>query len=141
MATEIRPTAVKERTETGIKVYDVEQAFEQMEDWSTDILEILEGPIVHRGTIIYRDPSRQLSVGVWECEPGKFRFVEDGSAIETCVMGRATITDVATGRSITVTPGMKWTVKPGTIEIWEVHERFRKEYVILDEFVDESRFW
>jgi uncharacterized cupin superfamily protein len=141
MVTEIKPTAVDKRAETGIQLYDQDQAFGAMEPWPTDILEILEGPIAHRGSIIYRDPSRQLSLGVWECEPGKFRFVEDGSAIETCVMGRATITDEETGRSITVTPGSSWTVKPGTVEIWEVHERFRKEYVILDEFVDEGRFW
>ena len=66
---------------------------------------------------------------MWECEPCKFRFVEDGSAIETCVMGSATITDESTGRSITVTPGSSWTVRPGTVEIWEIYEQFRKEYV------------
>lgn len=141
MAVEVTRTAAGERTETGIHPYDTEQAFQQMKAWPTGVLEIIDGPIEHRGAIIYRDPSRQLSWGVWECEPGKFRFVEDGSAIETCVMGRATITDEETGRSITVTPGMKWTVKPGTVEIWEVHERFRKEYVILDELTDETRFW
>jgi len=141
MATEAKRTAVNAPAETGINLYDVDQAFQEMEAWPTQVLEILDGPINHRGAIIYRDPSRQLSLGVWECAPGKFRFVEDGSAIERCVMGKATITDEETGRSITVTPGMKWTVKPGTVEIWEVHEQFRKEYVILDEFVDEDRFW
>ena len=141
MEAETTRPAAEQRAETGIHLYDADAAFQKMESWPTDNLEILDGHPAHHGAIIYRDPSRQLSLGVWECPPCKFRFVEDGVAVETCVMGKATITDEETGQSVTVTPGMKWFVKPGTVEIWEVHEHFRKEYLILDDCVGEERYW
>ena len=141
MASETSSSAAGERTETGISLYDVDEAFQRMENWPSENLDILEGhPENHRGAIIYRDPSRQLSVGVWECPPGKFRLVEDDATVEHCMMGKARLTNLTTGESITVTPGMKWVVKPGTEMIWEILEHFRKEYIVFGEW-NEDRYW
>ena len=140
MARATEASAVSDKTRTGIEVYDAEQAFEQMSAWPSDNLEILDGPINHRGTIIYRDPSKQLSLGVWECPPGKFRLVEEDATVERCKAGVARLTDLSTGESIIVTPGMQWVVKPGTEMIWEVLEHFRKEYIAFGAW-EEDRYW
>lgn len=129
------------QTETGIDLYDADAAFEEMQDWPSDNLSILGGhPENHRGIVIYRDPSRRLSLGVWECPPGKFCLVEDDATIEFCRMGKATLTDLSTGESVTVTPGMKWFVRPGTEMIWDVVEHFRKEYIAFGAWED-ARYW
>jgi len=132
-------------TETGINYIDHEDAISQMGPWPIEgtLFPVDEGvPIPdHKGHVVYRDPSGQVSVGVWECAPGSFKFLEEGVAVERCLMGRATIVDEATGRSVEAVPGKQWIVPPGTTEIWTVHETFRKEYVIHDLDTTEDRFW
>jgi uncharacterized cupin superfamily protein len=141
MAHAIQEPAATQQAETGIDAYDVDLAFERLEDFPSFNLDILDGhPEGHRGAVIYRDPSRRLSLGVWDCPPGKFHLVEEDATIERCLMGKARLTDLSTGESIVVTPGMRWVVKPGTDMIWDVVEHFRKEYLAFGAW-EEDRYW
>jgi uncharacterized cupin superfamily protein len=141
MAQAIDRAAPGSASGTGIDLYDLDQAFARMAQFPSENLDILGGhPESHRGHVIYRDPSRRLSLGVWECPPGTFRLVEEDATIERCKAGKARLTDLSTGESVVVTPGMQWVVRPGTEMIWDVLEPFRKEYIAFGAW-EEERYW
>jgi uncharacterized cupin superfamily protein len=104
--------------------------------------DVLEGDPVHRGAVLYRDPTKRLSYGIWECDPGKFRL-EYGPMTEMIhvLQGRATVTNLDTGHATHLEPGSRMVVPVGTVVTWHVHEPFRKVYAAYEEEWDEHRYY
>ncbi len=98
-------------------------------------------PDGHRGSVLYRDPSRRLSVGVWECPPSKFIEPYPGTEFGHVIAGSATLTNEETGESVTLRSGDHFFVAFGSRITWEVHETFRKVYTMYEEDWDPERFY
>jgi uncharacterized protein len=115
---------------------DVEQwpAFEEKE--------IISGNPAHRGRVLYRDPEKRVSYGIWECPPGVID-VDYGPMAEhnQCVKGRATVTNIDTGTKIEMTPGVRAVFPVGSHVRWEIHEEFRKVYTAYEAEWDEERYY
>ena len=95
----------------------------------------------HRGKVLFRDPKRRYSVGVWECPPAKFIEPYPGTESGHVLAGRATLTNEATGESITLKAGDHFFIEFGQTITWEVHETFRKVYAMYEDEYDEERFY
>ena len=65
----------------------------------------ISGAVDHRGKVLFRDPKKRYSVGVWQCEPAKFIEPYPGTESGHVLAGRATLTNEATGESITLKAG------------------------------------
>ncbi len=122
--------------------YDVGPAEPALEPWPAFAPEdILEGDPAHKGAVLYRDPTRLFSLGIWECPPCKFQVAYVGTESGHVVKGSATLTDTKTGLSQTVKAGDRFLVPFGSAVVWQVHETFRKVYTMYEsEWIDE-RFY
>lgn len=98
-------------------------------------------PNGHRGVVLYRDPTRCYSVGVWECPPARFIEPYPGTEFGHVVAGRATLTNEQTGESVTLKAGDHFFIAFGSRITWEVHETFRKIYTMYEEEWDDKRFY
>jgi uncharacterized cupin superfamily protein len=115
----------------------------ELEDWPVpDRIHPLAGNPEQRGMVLYRDPSKRVSYGIWEVKPGKFR-AEFGPMAELadCVSGSATLTDVASGEQTLLEPGSRMIVPVGTVLTWDVHQTFRCVYSAYEDEWDENRYW
>ncbi|MDE0006216.1 MAG: cupin domain-containing protein [Rhodospirillaceae bacterium] len=97
--------------------------------------------IDHRGKVLFRDPKKRYSVGVWQCEPAKFTVPYAGTESCHVLAGRATLTNEATGESVTLEAGDHFFIGFGETITWEVHETFRKVYAMYEDEYDEERFY
>lgn len=97
--------------------------------------------IDHRGKVLFRDPKKRYSVGVWQCEPAKFIVPYAGTESCHVLAGRATLTNEATGESVTLEAGDHFFIGFGETITWEVHETFRKVYAMYEDEYDEERFY
>ncbi len=95
----------------------------------------------HRGVVLYRDPKRRYSVGVWECPPATFIEPYPGTECGHVLAGRATLTNEATGESVTLKAGDHFFIEFGARITWQIHETFRKVYTIYEDEWDEERFY
>jgi uncharacterized cupin superfamily protein len=122
--------------------YDVSASEPKLEAWPAFPPEdILAGNPAHRGAVLYRDPTRLFSLGIWECPPGKFRVEYAGTESGHVVKGSATLTDAKTGASQTIKTGDRFLVPFASTIIWEVHEPFRKVYTMYeDKWIDERYY-
>ena len=104
--------------------------------------DILGGDPAHRGKVLYRDPTKRLSFGIWECPVGVFREVYDpfGEMIH-CIQGEAIVTNEHTGVAVHLTPGSRMIAPVGLTAIWDVKETFKKVYAGFEESWDESRYY
>ncbi|MBT4888385.1 MAG: DUF861 domain-containing protein [Rhodospirillales bacterium] len=98
-------------------------------------------PNGHLGVVLYRDPERRFSAGVWECPPAKFIDRATGTELSTCISGSATLSHVESGESKLISPGDSFTCEYGETIIWEVHETFRKVYTVYEHDWDPKRFY
>jgi uncharacterized cupin superfamily protein len=104
--------------------------------------DFLEGEPAQRGVVLYRDPTRLVSFGVWECSVG--RFIDDYGPVSEmmhCLRGEAIITNTATGEEIHVTPGVSAIVPVGTKAIIDVKQDLRVAYTAHEETWDEERYY
>jgi uncharacterized cupin superfamily protein len=92
--------------------------------------------------VIYRDPSKRVSYGIWEVSPGKFR-VDYGPMTEMthCLAGAVTLTDMATGAETHVEVGSRVIVPIGSVVVWQVHETYRCVYSAYEEEWDPNRIY
>jgi uncharacterized cupin superfamily protein len=90
---------------------------------------------------MYRDPSRRFSVGVWECPPGKFIDRAAGAEFSHVLKGKATLSHEGTGEAKTIQAGDCFFCEFGETIIWEVHETFKKFYVVYEDEWNEKRFY
>lgn len=115
----------------------------EVEEWPAFPDEdIIEGPMVNYGRVVYRDPTKALSYGVWECEPCKV-FLDYGPMSEHihCIKGEAVVTDQGTGEEVHLTPGVRMIVPVGSKVIWHVKKTFRKAYSVFEAEWDEERYY
>ncbi len=95
----------------------------------------------HGGKVLFRDPKKRYSVGVWQCEPAKFIEPYPGTESGHVLAGRATLTNEATGESVELKAGDHFFIEFGQTITWEVHETFRKVYAMYEDEFDEERFY
>ena len=101
----------------------------------------LEGEVVHSGTVLVRDPSGAMSVGVWECPPCVFRDHQTSTSTAQILSGRGYLIHEATGERIELEPGVQFAASPdGSAVIWDIRETIRKFYV-LHEPGHEDRYY
>ena len=104
--------------------------------------DVLAGnPNGHVGKVLYRDPLRRFSIGVWECPPGKFIDRATGTELSHVLKGSATLSHEGTGESKRIEPGDHFYCVYGETIIWEVHETFKKIYVVYEHDWDDKRFY
>ena len=104
--------------------------------------DVLAGnPNGHLGKVLYRDPSRRFSIGIWECPPGKFIDRATGTELSHVLQGSATLSHEGTGEAKRIEAGDHFYCVYGETIIWEVHETFKKVYVVYENDWDEKRFY
>lgn len=107
-----------------------------------DAKDVLAGtPNAHEGKVLYRDPLKRFSVGAWQCPPGKFVDRAAGSEFSSVLQGSATLSNERTGESKLVKKGDYFFCAHGETIIWEVHETFRKFYVVYEDDWNDKRFY
>ena len=99
------------------------------------------GAIDQFGKVLFRDPKKRLSVGVYQCGPSKFIAHYPGTESGHVLAGRATLTNNATGESITIKAGDHFFIEFGQEITWEVHETVRKVYAMYEHEFDEERIY
>ncbi len=129
--------------ENSINLLDRDLSGLELEPWPAFPEEDVLGgnPGGHRGRVLYRDPTRLYSVGVWCCPRARFRTVYGGTEFAHVITGSATVTNVRTGEERTFETGDHFFVHMGTEVIWNVHEEFRKVYSMYEISWDEERFY
>lgn len=91
--------------------------------------EPLDGPMATAGRRLWQSADGGVSVGLWECAPGRFWTVYDGegefiqvvSGRMTCIEERGPTTHLGPGDTMTFPPG--WTGE------WQIEETLRKLFV------------
>jgi hypothetical protein len=107
--------------------------------WPTE--DTLEGEVKHSGTVLVRDASGAMSVGIWECPPCKFRDHQTSTSTAQILKGSGFLIHESTGERIELKPGVQFVASPdGSAVIWEIHETIRKFYV-LHEPGHEDRYY
>jgi uncharacterized cupin superfamily protein len=115
----------------------------EVERWPDfEDFEIVEGVGEHYGKVLYRDQHKRISFGIWECPPSivDLEYGPMGESIQ-CVKGHATITDLSTGKSTELTPGVRVILPVGTKVRWHIHELFRKSYSVYEAEWDGHRYY
>ncbi len=108
-------------------------------DWPAQ--DTLEGEVKHSGTVLVRDPSGAMSVGIWECPPCKFRDYQTSTSTAQRLSGSGYLIHEATGETIELKPGVQFVASPdGSAVIWDIRETIRKFYV-LHEPGHEDRYY
>jgi uncharacterized cupin superfamily protein len=104
--------------------------------------DVLAGnPNGHLGNVLYRDPSRRFSIGIWECPPGKFIDRATGTELSHVLQGSATLSHEGTGEAKRIEAGDHFYCVYGETIIWEVHETFKKVYVVYEHDWNDERFY
>jgi uncharacterized cupin superfamily protein len=98
-------------------------------------------PNGHKGIVLFRDPLRRFSVGIWECPPGKFVDRQGGCEFSHVLRGSATLTHEATGESKTIRAGDHFYTAFGETIVWDVHEPIKKYYVVYEHDWNDKRFY
>lgn len=113
-----------------------------LEPWPTIPPErVISGNPSHQGTVLFRDPAKRYSIGVWECTPGSFPVSYAGTEMGHVLKGRATITHEESGETRDIGPGDHFFLAFGSSVIWNIHETFRKAYVMYELEGDEERIY
>ena len=101
----------------------------QLEPWPAWPPEdTLEGEVKHSGTVLVRDASGAMSVGIWECPPCKFRDHQTSTSTAQILSGRGFLIHEATGERIELKPGVQFVASPdGSAVIWEIHDTILPE--------------
>lgn len=102
---------------------------------------IIDGVPAHRGEVLYRDPSKRYSIGIWACPPCKFKMEYEGTESGHVLRGKARLTNEKTGKSITISEGDRFVIPFGESIIWEVLESFQKHYHMYEEKWIEDRYY
>lgn len=113
-----------------------------LEPWPAFPAEIvLGGDPAHKGIVLYRDPTKRYTIGVWTCPPCKFRMPYAGTESGHVLRGKAKLTNERTGTSITISAGDKFMIPFGDSIIWEVLEDFQKHYHMYEAEFDPERYY
>lgn len=89
--------------------------------------DVLSGnPNGHKGIVLFRDPSKRYSIGVWECPPAKFREAYPGAEFGHILEGSATLTNEKTGESQTIAKGDNFFVAFGSSILGKFMRPFAK---------------
>ena len=70
--------------------------------WPTE--DTLEGEVNHSGTVLVRDASGAMSVGIWECPPCKFRDHQTSTSTAMILKGSGFLIHESTGERIELKP-------------------------------------
>lgn len=86
-----------------------------------------------RTWVLYESASEGLSAGIWECEPGRWRIEFGPHEHEYFIVleGLCRVHD-AEGRAEAFGPGQAVVLPPGFKGSFEVIERLRKHFVIVE---------
>ena len=132
--------AVAQKAEAGAKptltVFSGAAGDPDLEPWPTT-----SGAVNQCGKLLFRDPKKRYSVGVWQCDPSKFIAAYPGTESGHVLAGRATLTNNATGESITIKAGDHFFIEFGQEITWEIHETVRKVYAMYEHEYDEGRIY
>jgi len=91
--------------------------------------EILSGECAAFGDMLFGAPDSAVSCGYFRCTKGSFRMVYPFNEHATVVDGTVTLTNEATGVSVTYGPGEGWFIEKGTSILWEIEsDSFTKNY-------------
>jgi uncharacterized protein len=97
-----------------------------LEPWTFEKGQVLEGELKSSGIILWRSSDGTLANGVWECTPGKFRWIHVDETVSV-VAGRVTVTSES-GESVDLGPGDLAFFPEGLRSVWHVHETVRKAF-------------
>ncbi|WP_166356105.1 cupin domain-containing protein [Phytoactinopolyspora limicola] len=87
--------------------------------------------ILTRNHIIHISDDKKVVYGLWECEPGTSRWeYEDRQEMIYVLAGKMTVQEDG-GDPVELTPGMSAAFPVGWRGTWDVHETFKKIYVVV----------
>ena len=113
-----------------------------LDPWPTIAPErVISGAPSQQGKVLFRDPAKRYSIGVWECTPGSFPVSYAGTEMGHVLRGHATITNAESGEARDIGPGDHFFLVFGSSVIWNIHETFRKAYVMYELEGDEERIY
>ena len=88
---------------------------------------ILDGAPDARGFVLSRSDDSRIIRGVWECTPGRFKWLFSYDETLVVVSGRASI-ELDTGEQVDLEPGSMAFFGRGHESTWTVHETLRKGF-------------
>jgi uncharacterized cupin superfamily protein len=95
--------------------------------WALPAEWVLDGTPDARGAVISRSDDSRIIRGVWECTPGRFKWVFSYDETLVVVSGRATV-ELDTGEQTELEPGVMAFFGRGHDSTWTVHETLRKGF-------------
>lgn len=103
-----------------------------LETWPFDnpasAYRILEGSPRASGRLDAGGPGHATRAGLWRCTEGAFACTEQGDELMTILSGRCTITDHATGETVTLGPGDSMFIRDGSRVTWRILEDVTKVF-------------
>ena len=81
--------------------------------------------------VVYTDPSKKFTVGIWHSEVGKWKVTYTEEEYCHLLEGTSILTE-ASGAPVTVTAGDSFVVPRGFVGTWEVVVPTRKRFVIYE---------
>ena len=91
---------------------------------------IKEGKPTARGVILMQSADRKVASGQWSCEPGKFEWTFSWDEFVHVFEGEVDITDLDTGKTVTLRGGDMAHFSLGMKTLWHVRKKVRKFFVI-----------
>jgi uncharacterized cupin superfamily protein len=101
---------------------ELESAGLMREPWGT----VLDGPMEMRRRELWRSRDSRVTVGVWECDAGRFQTLFDGVGEHIRVVAGAMVCTADDGTVTELAPGDSMTFPPGWSGIWDVRSPLRK---------------
>ena len=93
---------------------------------------VIAGSPEASGKAIFGAPGDPIFVGLFGCTSGKFLVTYPYNEHGTVLRGTATLTDEASGQSVSYGPGDSWFVEAGKIVLWEIiSPTFVKQYLAI----------
>lgn len=99
----------------------------ELVSWPLPAEWILDGMPDARGVVLSRSDDSRIIRGVWECTPGRFKWLFSYDETLVVVSGRATV-DLDTGEQVELEPGAMAFFGRGHESTWTVHETLRKGF-------------
>ncbi len=105
-------------------------AFDQLDDRGPVGKPLSEPACGLKGKSIELDGTQNLSTGIWECSPGKFRREVVRGEVMHILAGECTFTP-DDGETMRISAGDTVFMSPNTNGVWDIKSTVRKVYTLL----------
>lgn len=102
----------------------------ELDDWGTVGAPLSDPACQLQGKKVELDNAENLSTGIWECSPGKFRRQVATGEVMHILSGECTFTP-DDGEEMTIRAGDTVFMSPNTNGVWDIKTTIRKVYTMF----------